>query len=696
MKLLLLVLLASPASAAVVRSSSTITINNAGLGLRTYQTTMTAVDVGAGNCVSVSIRNDSSGASPPVAPDSFQISYRIGDNQTVIATTVLSNSAAQQNNTFCFTSDGTAGTAHRAGTVRLRLSAVKDSGLGTNQYNVNSDDAVGEILCTGCTVDRRDQGWARSTTTASVVVSTTSGISSAFTGTYAYPDTIYQRVTLGARAYTTTYTVTLAMLNAGGGVILSSAVSDVSANGVYIATYTQAADTAFTEALTVNSATTTATFVTGLTGIGFTTFSAVAQSVTVDPRVNPASLASTSGGLSKVYNRVEMASGTITIRNARGEGFAPKGFHTFYSISNAGEVENLMSRSTPTVANGGAATWYSTFTATGNIAPLTSAGISKHLRWRDTTTTGGTTNSSNSPQPVITSTYAFLSSSYSATAHIQIGIALFYPALYDNTRQVTDIGFYAIRVYGVRGDLVNGATGQISLRDDNNLVAEVGSSVLTTGVENGFAGTTPLQQWTSTLPGGLWDVWISSSGGGNGTFAKDGNAAFFPRNGLAIGDFTLIAEDPDLHVVCYLHNTSGSGSDHPTAGDTMKIILTFERSSTRKRVFPDSSYAWLIHLNQATGKLEYLNDDLDNTSAAWLAWESGVAASSFTLTADATITDAASRTFSFTSGWSTRDVIPRVTAMKDGVPYNTSCARELTGTANPHSGYLFDPTGLFK
>lgn len=646
---------------AVVSRVATLTFSGA-TGSRTWQATATQQDTAAGALVTINFVQSTTGASPPGTANATRELILKNDAGTTIRTFTWAEGAASDTFQFYLTSDGINGSSARCGTVGMTLKVVKTNGGPTATYDAESDGAP-NTPPTGFTTTQADVGWIRGTTTAMVVVNKTALGDPAFTGTYAYPDSLFVRTTLGAQAYVAARTITNAV-----GAILTNAVAGSGTN--YDSTFTQAVDARFS--VGSHSATVSTVANATLTGLPWTVLTTTPQPLTVDARVTLSNLVSTSGGLAKVYNRGETATGTIEVRNARSESFTPRGTATLTSIDVGSGVENSVSFSRA----GAVYTWTSVFATSGNVAPATDAGSAKGLRWRD--------SPANSPTPAESATYGLLSSKLNVTVHLQERQTALNPALDTDQRLQANIGYYGVKVANVRGEAYNGAQGQLSLRPDDDSLAGVVTATLTTATINTHPGYTPLTTWTDPLPGGGWDIWASTS------FTKDGNTGEKARSGTDVYDVLLVAADPNVAGVLVIG--SDDPDNHITPGVTLEIDATLTNQETHRIVESDS--ARLI-FRRTNGPREWQfydaggvwTDDFPTPNVPVTAAPIPMTQNpdDFGLRLDVVTDDTWANNF---------EVI--VVFTKSGVNYRARHFVDLVSEANSHAAYKFDPTGLFK
>lgn len=152
---------------------------------------------------------------------------------------------------------------------------------------------------------------------------------------------------------------------------------------------------------------------------------------------------------------------------------------------------------------------------------------------------------------------------------------------------------------------------------------------------------------------------------------------------VTFGSGTL--RDPDLQVAFSVHNLTGGSDRHVQVGDTLKAVVTLTDMATGLRVTPDSAEIWMTHID--AGTLEMLDDDTDNTAAAFASWPAATPVTVFAMTANGSDATLMEKTFSATAGWTSSDVVIRVEVVYRGVRYPAFLAREIAGRANGHGKY---------
>lgn len=252
---------------AVVSRISTLQLNNsATTSSRTWVATAATQDTVAGSSVSVVITQSSSGAAPAVVADTLTLNIYIDSGTTLVRTISLTPASASQTISLVMASDGVTAASARAGTLRMRITAVNTTGGATGTYNADTD-AVSAVPPTGFTITR-DQGWVRSTTTASNALPGT--------GILAYNDTLTATTTLGAVPFQSSIVnVSLSPVTSTASAA-STTVTFVTALGVVDNRF-PASSASRTTALTFTNATLTAT--------PWTTATLTETTRTVDPRI---------------------------------------------------------------------------------------------------------------------------------------------------------------------------------------------------------------------------------------------------------------------------------------------------------------------------------------------------------------------------------------------------------------------------
>ncbi len=102
-----------------------------------------AWELDAGGCTTLYYHTVTNGASPPLAPNKLTLEVFVDDTTTLVKSYLNLGTPPSTGTsyTFCATSNGDSGSAARAGSVYLDLIAVKDNGLGPQNYNVRTNGA---------------------------------------------------------------------------------------------------------------------------------------------------------------------------------------------------------------------------------------------------------------------------------------------------------------------------------------------------------------------------------------------------------------------------------------------------------------------------------------------------------------------------------------------------------------------------
>lgn len=185
---------------AVVSRIATAVITGA-TGSRSWVATAAVQDTAAGSSVVVTVTSSTTGAGPPIVEDTLDLNVRMDNVATNVRTFSLTPGSASQTAAFFFTADGTSSGALMAELLRLRVSAVKTTGLGTAQYNVTSDDgqfgSAANVYPATFGAGTMDAGYIRGTTTLVEDLSNTS-LGGAPASPAAYDESLFVRLTSGA------------------------------------------------------------------------------------------------------------------------------------------------------------------------------------------------------------------------------------------------------------------------------------------------------------------------------------------------------------------------------------------------------------------------------------------------------------------------------------------------------------------
>lgn len=242
-------------------------------------------------------------------------------------------------------------------------------------------------------------------------------------------------------------------------------------------------------------------------------------------------------------------------------------------------------------------------------------------------------------------------------------------------------GIHAARG-GVAGDVmsggVNGLTIDITLTAPNGTVL---SRTDTTGNEGGEDGwTSGFMEWTSQLPGGLWDKLVDITGP-----ADAGDSSYV----LNSTDALLLIGSPSPFVTLTLEIGHADGSKvdaHITNGDTIEANLYFKRTKVGDQRLLEADTTNLIP--QISFERVSGNDVLvyDDTLGAWVSPVSGAL-----LFTELTQVSTYVWRLVVTSDVSWGDVIATAIAQYDGIQYTAGTPREMVGAINSHRGYAFNP-----
>lgn len=651
-----------------------------------------------GATLQLEVATGTTGVAPPEPPDTMRLQTRLpGGAQVGVEVTLGGGTQTLRFDDDPF--DGVTGSP-RSGMLEIYLEVERTTGTVTGRYGLTSRGTTfGDGVPAGHTHD-----WAQGYVRASFILSSHSvsnvSLGGAEPNPFAYPDPIFVRSTVNATAYESP-TLTCRIIDQPSSVIRSKSMTsttsptrDASFNNTsgekVDATFDNdsddlhllfsaadfGGDDKFTWATDINQP---SGWVRDTSDRGLRN----SARVPVNPIVTIVNNTSTSGGFTKVYNRGETISGTLEVENARNEKFTPQGNERVRTVdigTNAVEETCTDSRAVTVV------TWSRAFASSGNVAPATLAGAQKKLRWDDVQS--GVTSPTADSAGV-----GFLSSLYQISRHMQLQTG-FDPNQNTTERPSSEIGFYGLKVTNVRGDAVNGATGGHSLQDDNSVVSALVFNGLTTQNVNGNDGYTVLQQWTNALPGGGWDFWTHDP------FTKDGNSGSLARSGAGVFDFTLLAaQNP------FIQNVIGGGmagddeAEHFQPGKDLLVGLVLEHAQDDTILQPDDPPTpdiALLRFNTATGKAQYLTADeqtwadVGNTGSGDFT--------RFALSQSPGDSRVYIRTFDAvdTAFWSDADLFLVATAFYQSVAYPGHRLVVVTGDANQHHLYSFDPTGLFK
>ncbi|MGH2375926.1 MAG: hypothetical protein ACRDIC_20950 [bacterium] len=249
-------------------------------------------------------------------------------------------------------------------------------------------------------------------------------------------------------------------------------------------------------------------------------------------------------------------------------------------------------------------------------------------------------------------------------------------------RGTSELGFAAARYRNSRAEGLDGLTVTETLADGGGLVSPLSQSATTAtrGGETGWAGT--FLTWDPQLPGGDW------------THTGDVTTADLQSLEIGAADtgFTLLAANAALAVVPQITSTA-SRARHFEAGAAVRVTGLVLDARTLIRATPSAVRVAILRHDADNNRVQFLNSDTDNTSAAWSTWAAGSAVTMFPLAPAAGDSRLFFRTFSATAGW-TEDVAALIEATVVGVRYYAARGIEITGSDNRHDGYVLDPIGL--
>lgn len=299
-----------------------------GTGSRTWTATAATQDTAAGSSVVITVAQSTTGVAP-TAPTSLDLEVRIGSTGAVLRTYPLTLPLTSQAVTFFFTTDGTSGGAARWGTVRMNIRARQTGGVASTQYDVDVDGTFNTAPTLYPTV-ARDKGWMRGLTTAVQSLSNVA-LGGAVPASFAHPDPLYLRTTLGTSGYeSVTFTASIGAVRSATAATATATV-DVSWTGNSTTTgrvnmgFLAAATSLTTDIVAANHA---------LSGIAATAFTSKTQvTKTFDPRLTiahymqrndstyPASLPNAQDAVTPKQRRSDQSGHLFEqVTNARGEG----------------------------------------------------------------------------------------------------------------------------------------------------------------------------------------------------------------------------------------------------------------------------------------------------------------------------------------------------------------------------------------
>lgn len=640
---------------------------------------------------------DSEGAAPPAQATIARVSIRIPDGAQIGATTwspAVAGDSGSATRTFHFDSDplDEAANSLRWGMFELFFEVEKVGGVDA----WGPATSRGAFTNPGVLTSDHAQGYLRGTATLSNHTVSNASLGGAEPSTFAYPDSIFLQALLNSVTATENFTLTARIRDSGADVRTKATTGTSPTVDFSLTATAEKVDATFDAdtddlryELTAASFGGDNKFAWAGSGhqSGWTRTSELildrSARIPVNPNVTLGTPTNTGpSGVNTVYNRGETSGGTITVQNARSEAITPRGTETLTSIDTGGGVENSISFSKASFTY----TYTSVFAAAGNVAPATTAGSAKKIRWRD--------SAANSPAPADSSTYSFLSSLYDLAIHLQNNSNTLTPASNTNARLTSDLGFFSCKITNRRAQAVNGATGTLALQDDASLVTAITSNGTTAAV-NGHDGYLALKAWDSSLPGGGWDLWADGTGS-SVAFTKDGNTGSKARGGAGTYDFTLLAPNPNVAVVVAAGPSPENG-DHWHPGESLLVGGGIYNTSTKTLLTPDASPVpfSIISRFSAAGAVEYFDTDF-----TWKTVGAGAVGSHNMVTADTILPGADSRIYllSFTAGQTVNFTLGITIVVSvfyvSGTPYRFSYALGSYASANKHVGYAIDVLGL--
>lgn len=256
-------------------------------------------------------------------------------------------------------------------------------------------------------------------------------------------------------------------------------------------------------------------------------------------------------------------------------------------------------------------------------------------------------------------------------------------------RQTSEEGFVAVKFVNARGEpqQLSGAGLGVDylLRDKNSVVRYTRTDEPTDA-----NGLTPLRSWADQLPGGAWritDLRFTDQAGDQALTAT------------TLPDYVLLSRDPQLVLV------SGAGvlsnpPDHFMPGQPLTVGAALRNRFSGLYAPVDASPAPSVVLlrlypTAGGGKGQFLAAD-GTTWTDLIVGGVEQAAYAHPLTQSADDPNIWTVTFADTGGWGYLDMFVIATVYHDGTPYNDDSEVPALGLSNRHSGYAFDPTGLFK
>lgn len=257
----------------------------------------------------------------------------------------------------------------------------------------------------------------------------------------------------------------------------------------------------------------------------------------------------------------------------------------------------------------------------------------------------------------------------------------------DYRRRQSELAYLGTNVRDARGSVaanvvsggVNGVSLSTVLASSVDPTQTVTQSNVTTANAQGEAGWTTLVAWPNSLPGGIWTKTVTIGSGT--TNLTDAYLIGATQNHV------LIARNDDLLAVCIVG--SNDPNNHLTPGTTFEIDAWLINMAARVHATADEVTVVIRRQNSAN-KAQFWN------GSAWVDSHDGsgntVEATQFPLTQRPN-QNVWSLSIVSDATW-TNDPIVICRIVKDGVFYPAADLREVTGSANAHSGHVLDAVGL--
>lgn len=326
---------------------STLVLSNA-TGSRSWTATAAVQDTAAGAAVTITLATGTAGTVFPSQETAYSLSVYVDATGTLVRQFSPGN-GFNGTVSFSFTLDGVAGSAARAGLLRMVIAVQQTSGLAANQYNGSSDG--GGTPATGYTFSQTDSGYVRGTTTATTTMNQAS---------YAYGDTITATTTLGAAPFDSR------TVNVAVGAL--SAVASATSTSAVFTTAEGSCDNRFPAASAVRATTTTFPNA-SLVAVPWTAATPTEASPTVDPRLtfaflhqdNDNTFGTPPGVKDKGAQRLTSDLAFLDARVVNAAGAGVNGITWNAVLQDVGNLVAAVTRATTSSTQGGQAGWGSTF-----------------------------------------------------------------------------------------------------------------------------------------------------------------------------------------------------------------------------------------------------------------------------------------------------------------------------------------------